>query len=42
MYLAVKPELKNQNYGSKILMDLKEKYEIIDDNVKMIYTKYNK
>ena len=25
MYLAVKPKLRNQNYGSRILLDLEEK-----------------
>lgn len=29
MYLAVEPELRNQNYGSKILADLKEKYKTL-------------
>ena len=29
MYLAVEPSLRNQNYGSKILMDLKEKYKTL-------------
>ena len=29
MYLAVVPELRNQNYGSKILTDLKEKYKAL-------------
>ena len=29
MYLAVAPELRNQNYGSKILTDLKEKYKAL-------------
>ena len=29
MYLAVVPDLRNQNYGSKILMDLKEKYKVL-------------
>lgn len=29
MYLAVEPELRNQNYGSKILMDLSEKYKTL-------------
>ena len=29
MYLAVEPSLRNQNYGSKILMDLKEKYKVL-------------
>ena len=29
MYLAVKPELRNQNYGSRILLDLKIKYETL-------------
>ena len=29
MYLAVEPELRNQNYGSEILNDLKEKYKTI-------------
>lgn len=29
MYLAVKPELRNQNYGSRIINDLKEKYKTL-------------
>ena len=29
MYLAVEPELRNQNYGSRILADLKEKYKTL-------------
>ena len=29
MYLAVEPNLRNQNYGSRILMDLKEKYKVL-------------
>lgn len=29
MYLAVAPELRNQNYGSKILTDLKEKFKTL-------------
>ena len=29
MYLAVEPELRNNNYGSKILNDLKEKYKTL-------------
>ena len=29
MYLAVEPELRNQNYGSQILMDLSEKYKTL-------------
>lgn len=29
MYLAIEPELRNQNYGSKILQDLKDKYKIL-------------
>ena len=29
MYLAVAPELRNQNYGSRILADLKEKYKAL-------------
>ena len=29
MYLAIKPELRNQNYGSRILLDLKNKYNIL-------------
>lgn len=29
MYLAVEPNLRNKNYGSKILKDLKEKYNTI-------------
>jgi len=29
MYLAVKPELRNQNYGSKILQDLKGKFKTL-------------
>ena len=29
MYLAVKPELRNQNYGFRILLDLKEKYKTL-------------
>ena len=29
MYLAVETSLRNQNYGSKILLDLKEKYETL-------------
>ena len=29
MYLAVEPNLRNKNYGSHILMDLKEKYKTI-------------
>ena len=33
MYLAVVPDLRNQNYGSRILMDLKEKYEKIQKQV---------
>lgn len=27
MYLAIKPELRNQNYGFRILLDLEEKYD---------------
>lgn len=29
MYLAVEPELRSQNYGSRILADLKEKYKTL-------------
>ena len=29
MYLAVEPELRKQNYGSKILQDLKDKYKTL-------------
>ena len=29
MYLAVEPNLRNKNYGSKILSDLKEKYQLL-------------
>ena len=29
MYLAVEPSLRNKSYGSKILIDLKEKYKIL-------------
>lgn len=29
MYLAVEPNLRNQNYGSRILKDLKEKYKVL-------------
>ena len=29
MYLAVEPNLRNQNYGSRILKDLKEKYKLL-------------
>ena len=29
MYLAVEPELRNQNYGSEILQDLKDKYKTL-------------
>ena len=29
MYLAVKPEIRNQNYGSKIISDLKENYKTL-------------
>ena len=29
MYLAVEPKLRNQNYGSRILTDLKEKYKTL-------------
>ena len=29
MYLAVEPNLRNKNYGSHILMDLKEKYKTL-------------
>ena len=29
MYLAVEPSLRNKNYGSKILIDLKEKYKTL-------------
>ena len=29
MYLAVEPDLRNKNYGSKILRDLKEKYKLL-------------
>lgn len=29
MYLAVEPSLRNQNYGSQILMNLKEKYKTL-------------
>lgn len=29
MYLAVEPSLRNQNYGTRILMDLKEKYNTL-------------
>ena len=29
MYLAVEPHLRNKNYGSKILRDLKEKYKLL-------------
>ena len=29
MYLAVEPGLRNKNYGSQILMDLKEKYKTL-------------
>lgn len=29
MYLAVEPHLRNKNYGSKILNDLKEKYKLL-------------
>jgi len=29
MYLAVEPSLRNQSYGSRILMDLKEKYRTL-------------
>ena len=29
MYLAVEPELRNQNYGSQILMDLSKKYKTL-------------
>ena len=29
MYLAVVPDLRSQNYGSRILMDLKEKYKVL-------------
>ena len=29
MYLAVSPELRNQNYGSQILMNLKDKYKTL-------------
>ena len=29
MYLAVEPNLRNKNYGSKILSKLKEKYQLL-------------
>lgn len=29
MYLAVVPSLRNKNYGSMILKDLKEKYKVL-------------
>lgn len=29
MYLAVEPSLRNKSYGSKILIDLKEKYKTL-------------
>lgn len=29
MYLAVESELRNKNYGSKILKDLKQKYKTL-------------
>ena len=29
MYLAVAPELRNNNYGSKIILDLKDKYKTL-------------
>lgn len=29
MYLAVEPKLRNNNYGSKILIDLKDKYKTL-------------
>lgn len=29
MYLAVEPNLRNKNYGSHILIDLKDKYKIL-------------
>ena len=29
MYLAVEPSLRNKNYGSRILRDLKEKYKVL-------------
>ena len=29
MYLAVEPNLRNKNYGSRILKDLKEKYKVL-------------
>ncbi len=29
MYLAVEPNLRNKNYGSRILRDLKEKYKLL-------------
>ena len=34
MYLAVEPNLRNQNYGSRILMDLKEKYKVLFLSIK--------
>ena len=35
MYLAVEPSLRNKNYGSRILGDLKEKYKVIFLSVDM-------
>lgn len=35
MYLAVEPGLRNKSYGSKILIDLKEKYKILFLSVDM-------
>lgn len=35
MYLAVEPSLRNKNYGSRILRDLKEKYKVLFLSVDM-------
>ena len=29
MYLTIQPELRNNNYGSKILQDLNDKYKTL-------------